>query len=1090
MVHYTNLVFLDLPLPKFNQKGFSTMSKRTDISKILIIGSGPIVIGQACEFDYSGTQACKALRKEGYEVVLVNSNPATIMTDPGMADHTYIEPLNIERITAVIERERPDALLPNLGGQTALNLAMALWENKILEKYNVKVIGVDLDAIQRGEDRIIFKETMAKIGVPTAASEPSHSIEEAEKIAEKMGYPVVLRPAFTMGGTGGGIVYNVEELRQVCQRGLNASIINQVLVEECVLGWEELELEVVRDAKGQKLTVCYIENVDPMGVHTGDSFCVAPMLTVPKELQERLQDYSYRILDAIGVTGGTNVQFAHNREDDRVVVIEINPRTSRSSALASKATGFPIAMVSTRLATGLTLDEIPYWRAGTLDKYEPWGDYVVVKFARWTFEKFPKAKDKLGTQMKAVGEVMSIGKNFKEAFQKAIRSLEIGRSGLGHVSKIEALTVKELKEKIAYGNSQRFFFIYEALKKGVTVQEIVKLSSITPYFIEQMKELADFEIEIEKIAFKDLSDAMFKQAKVFGFADKYLAKIFGVTEKEIRTRRIELNIISTYQRVPVSGVENADYYYSTYNGTPDEVPVTSRKKVMILGGGPNRIGQGIEFDYTCVHAALTLRDNGYETIMINCNPETVSTDYDTSDKLYFEPLTVEDVLTIYEKEKPEGIVVQFGGQTPLNVAQELKDNGVNILGTQPEGIRLAEDREYFRERMIALDIPQPESGTARSLEEAVELGRKIGYPVMVRPSFVLGGRGMEVIYDEETLKRYAIEAINVSPEYPMLIDRFLDNAIEAEVDSLSDGKDTFVATVMEHIELAGIHSGDSACSIPPVTIPTKHIATMEDYASKIAKDFHVKGILNVQFAICHDKVYIIEANPRASRTVPIVSKVTGVPLARIATELMLDMPLKDFNLKRPEARFIGVKEAVFPFNMFPEVDPILGPEMRATGEVMGIAENFGMAFYKAEEAAGSKLPLGGNVLITVCKRERKYLEPIARELIELGFKILATEGTKNFLSELGIESTEVKKLNEGRPNISDLIKNKELALIINAPIGRDGLIDDSYIRMQAIQYKIPYMTTIAAAKATVEGIKAAKEGVTTPKSLQEYHAQK
>ncbi len=1063
------------------------MPKRNDIHKILIIGSGPIIIGQACEFDYSGTQACKALRKEGYEVVLVNSNPATIMTDPGMADHTYIEPLNIDRITAVIERERPDALLPNLGGQTALNLALALWEQKILEQYNVKVIGVDLDAIQRGEDRIIFKETMDRIGVPTAASEPCNTIEEAEVIAEKMGYPVVLRPAYTMGGTGGGIVYNVEELRQVCQRGLNASIINQVLVEECVLGWEELELEVVRDEKGQKLTVCFIENVDPMGVHTGDSFCVAPMLTVPQALQDRLQDYAYRILDAIGVTGGTNVQFAHNREDDRVVVIEINPRTSRSSALASKATGFPIAMVSTRLATGVTLDEIPYWRLGSLEKYEPWGDYVVVKFARWAFEKFPKAKDKLGTQMRAVGEVMSIGKNFKEAFQKSIRSLEIGRAGLGHVKKIEAMTEKELKEKISYGNSERFFVIFEALKRGITVAEVVKLSAITPYFIEQMKELADFELAIEKIPFAELSDEMLKQAKVFGFSDKYLAQILNVTEKEIRTRRIELNVVATYQRVPVSGVENADYYYSTYAGTPDEVPVSPNKKIMILGGGPNRIGQGIEFDYTCVHAALTLREQGFETIMINCNPETVSTDYDTSDKLYFEPLTLEDVLTIYDKEKPEGVVVQFGGQTPLNVAQALKDNGVKVLGTQPEGIRLAEDREYFRERMIALDIPQPESGISRSLEEAVELGRRIGYPVMVRPSFVLGGRGMEVIYDEETLKRYAVEAINVSPEYPMLVDRFLDNAVEAEVDALSDGVDTYVATVMEHIELAGIHSGDSACSIPPATIPEKHIKTMETYASRIAKDFNVKGILNVQFAICDDKVYIIEANPRASRTVPIVSKVTGVPLASIATELMLDKPLASYNLQRPETKFVGVKEAVFPFNMFPEVDPLLGPEMRATGEVMGVADNFGMAFFKAEEAAGSKLPTTGNVLMTVCKRERKYLEPIARDLVAMGFKIFATEGTKHFLEDLGIEATEVKKIQEGRPNIGDMIKNKEVSLIINAPIGRDGLIDDSHIRMQAIQYKIPYMTTIAGAKASVEGIKAALKGKTEPKSLQEYH---
>ena len=858
------------------------MAKREDIRKILIIGSGPIIIGQACEFEYSGTQACKALRAEGYDVVLVNSNPATIMTDPGMADHTYIEPLTVDRITAVIEKERPDALLPNLGGQTALNLASKLHEEGILKQYGVEVIGVDLEAIARGEDRIIFKETMDRIGVPVAKSEPVYSVEEAEKVAAELGYPVVLRPAYTMGGTGGGIVYNVEELRQVVPRGLAASLINQVLVEECVLGWEELELEVVRDAKGQKITVCFIENVDPMGVHTGDSFCVAPMLTVRQKVQDKLQDYSYRILDAIGVTGGTNVQFAHNREDNRIIVIEINPRTSRSSALASKATGFPIASVSTKLASGVTMDELPYWRKGSLEKYEPYGDYVVVKFARWAFEKFPKAADKLGTQMKAVGEVMSIGQNFKEAFQKAVRSLEIGRAGLGRVKKLEALSTPELREKITYGNSERFFQIYELLRRGAAVEEIVKLTRITPYFIEQMKELADFDFSLDGQDWDSLSAETLRQAKEMGFSDKYLAQIFGVPEKAVRARRQKDGITATFRIVPVSGVEHAEYYYSTYSGAADEVPVNDKKKIMILGGGPNRIGQGIEFDYTCVHAAFTLRDHGYESIMVNCNPETVSTDFDTANKLYFEPVTVEDVLAIYEKEKPEGVIVQFGGQTPLNIAQALKDAGVKIMGTQPEGIRLAEDREYFRERMIALNIRQPESGTARSLEEAVELGRRIGYPVMVRPSFVLGGRGMEVIYDEENLKRYGVEAIQVSPEYPMLIDRFLDNAIEAEVDALADGTDTFVATVMEHIELAGIHSGDSACAIPPVTIAPKHIRTIEEHAAKIAQDFQVKGILNVQFAICNDEVYIIEANPRASRTVPIVSKVTGLSLIHIS----------------------------------------------------------------------------------------------------------------------------------------------------------------------------------------------------------------
>ena len=1063
------------------------MAKRDDIKKVLIIGSGPIVIGQACEFDYSGTQACKALRAQGYEVVLVNSNPATIMTDPSMADRTYIEPLTVDRVTAVIDRERPDALLPNLGGQTALNLASSLHEQGILEQFGVRVIGVDLDAIARGEDRIIFKETMNQIGVPVAKSEPIYTVEEAEKVADEMGYPVVLRPAYTMGGTGGGIVFNVEELREVVARGIAASLINQVLVEECALGWEELELEVVRDSKGQKITVCYIENVDPMGVHTGDSFCVAPMLTVPKELQERLQDYSYRILEAIGVTGGTNVQFAHNREDDRVIVIEINPRTSRSSALASKATGFPIASVSTLLASGVTMDELPYWRKGTLEKYEPWGDYVVVKFARWAFEKFPKAQDKLGTQMKAVGEVMSIGKNFKEAFQKAVRSLEVGRSGLGRDKKLEAKSTAELKEAIATASSLRFFQIYELLRRGVTVADVVRLTAVTPYFIEEMKELADFDNTLDGVKWADFSDEKLVQAKKLGFSDKYLAKVFEVTEKDVRTRRIAMNLVASYQVVPVSGVENAEYYYSTYDGAPDAVKVSDKKKIMILGGGPNRIGQGIEFDYTCVHAAFALRDAGYESIMINCNPETVSTDYDTANKLYFEPVTVEDVLTIYEKEKPEGVIVQFGGQTPLNIAQELKDAGVKILGTQPEGIRLAEDREYFRERMIALDIPQPESGTARSLEEAVELGRKIGYPVMVRPSFVLGGRGMEVIYDEENLMRYGREAIQVSPDFPMLIDRFLDHAIEAEVDALSDGKDTFVATVMEHIELAGIHSGDSACAIPPVSLPEKHVKTMEAYASAIAKDFKVDGILNVQFAVCEDKVYIIEANPRASRTVPIVAKVTGIPLARYATMLMLGASLESLGIERPVTKFVGVKEAVFPFNMFPEVDPILGPEMRATGEVMGVSDNFGMAYFKAQEAAGSKLPLGGTVLLTVSPRDKEELEPIARDFVELGFKLVATEGTAKLLNGLGIPAVEVKKLHEGRPNLGDMICNQEIDLVINTPIGREGKIDDSYIRMTSIRHKVPYMTTMAAAKATIAGIRAAQAGKVTPKCLQEYH---
>ncbi len=1063
------------------------MPKRTDIHKVLIIGSGPIIIGQACEFDYSGTQACKALKEQGYEVILVNSNPATIMTDPGMADKTYVEPLTLESLEKIIEKEKPDALLPNLGGQTGLNLASGLHKAGVLDKYNVEVIGVKIDAIERGEDRIIFKETMNKLGISVPWSEPCYSVEEAEKIVEKTGYPVVLRPAYTMGGTGGGIAYNVEELRDVVSRGLAVSLVHQVLVEESVLGWEELELEVVRDQKNQKITVCFIENIDAMGVHTGDSFCSAPMLTVPQELQRRMQVISYKIVEAIGVLGGTNVQFAHNLKDDRLVVIEINPRTSRSSALASKATGFPIALISTKLAVGITMDEIPYWKEGTLDKYQPSGEYVVIKFPRWAFEKFPRAQDRIGTQMKAVGEVMSIAKTFKESFQKAIRSLEIKRYGLGGAKDFKSLSLERLKEKLAYASSERIFLVYEALRKGAEVEELYQLTHIGRWFIQEMKELVDFEEEVLKFAWKELPDKKLEQAKEWGFSDKYLAGLFKIKEKEVREKRLAIGKKTGFEAVPVSGVTDAAYYYSTYNAK-DEVSVSSNKKIMILGGGPNRIGQGIEFDYTCVHAAFALRDEKYESIMVNCNPETVSTDYDTSNKLYFEPLTVEDVLTIYEKEKPEGVIVQFGGQTPLNIAKELEDNGVKILGTSPESIHLAEDRERFREKMFALDIPQPESGTARSLEEAVNLAKKIGYPLMVRPSFVLGGRGMEIIYDETMLLNYARKAIQVSPEYPMLIDRFLEEAIEMEVDALSDGEDTFVAAIMQHIELAGVHSGDSACAIPTRTIKESSLKTIEKYTAQIAKELKVIGLMNIQYAICDDKVYILEANPRASRTVPLVSKITGIPIARIATQVMLGKKVKDFpELKTYKLPYVGVKEAVFPFNMFPEVDPLLGPEMRATGEVMGIAETFGLAFYKAQEAAGTKLPLEGNVLLTVADKDKPGLVSIAQHLKKMGFNIYATGGTSCFLKEKGIDNITLKKLHEGKPNITDAIKNKEINLIINTPIGRSGKYDDSFIRMEAIQYKIPYITSLMAAQASVEGIQSVAKDKNLPKSLQDYY---
>ncbi|MBU4354042.1 MAG: carbamoyl-phosphate synthase large subunit, partial [Proteobacteria bacterium] len=794
------------------------MPKRPDIKKVMIIGSGPIVIGQACEFDYSGTQACKALRQLGYEIVLANSNPATIMTDPGMADATYIEPLNLQTMIEIVKAERPDALLPNLGGQSALNLSSELAKSGALEEYGVKVIGVEVDAIKRGEDRLAFKETMNQLGIEMPKSAIALSVEEAERIADDLGYPVVIRPAYTMGGWGGGLVYNLEELRTIAARGLSASLVGQILVEESVLGWEELELEVVRDAKNQMITVCFIENVDAMGVHTGDSYCTAPMLTIDPELQKRLQKYSYDIVEAIRVIGGTNIQFAHDPKTGRVVVIEINPRTSRSSALASKATGFPIAMVSSLLAGGLTLDEIPYWRKGTLEKYEPWGDYVVVKFARWAFEKFPGAEDKLGTQMKAVGEVMSLGKTYKEAFQKSIRSLEIGRYGLGFAKDFYKKPLEELLNLLNEPSSERQFIMYEALRQGASVEALYAKTYIKPWFIQQMKELVELEEEILQHKGRDLPEALLARAKKDGFADRYLAQLLDLPESRIRASRLALGMAQAWEPVPVSGVENAAYYFSTYNA-PDQVEVSERRKIMVLGGGPNRIGQGIEFDYCCVHAAFAIRDEGLESIMVNCNPETVSTDYDTSDKLYFEPLTVEDVLSIYAKEKPEGVIVQFGGQTPLNLANELAAAGVKILGTTPDIIDLAEDRDRFRQMMRQLGIPQPESGMASNLAEALAVAAKVGYPLMVRPSYVLGGRAMEVIHDEAMLRHYVAAAIEVSPERPLLIDKFLENAIEAEADAIADGTDAFVPAVMEHIELAGIHSGDSACVIPPISIP-------------------------------------------------------------------------------------------------------------------------------------------------------------------------------------------------------------------------------------------------------------------------------
>lgn len=1068
------------------------MPKRADIHKVLIIGSGPIIIGQACEFDYSGTQACKALRKLGYEIVLVNSNPATIMTDPETADVTYIEPLNVERLEQIIAKERPDALLPNLGGQSGLNLCAELNKAGILDKYHVQVIGVQVDAIERGEDRIAFKNTMDQLGIEMARSEVAYSVEEALSIAEKLGYPVVLRPAYTMGGAGGGLVYNKEELQVVCARGLQASLVGQVLVEESILGWEELELEVVRDADNNIITVCFIENIDPLGVHTGDSFCAAPMLTISKECQKRLQEQAYKIVESVQVIGGTNVQFAHDPVTDRIIVIEINPRTSRSSALASKATGFPIALVSAMLAAGLTLKDIPCGKYGTLDKYVPDGDYVVIKFARWAFEKFKGVEDKLGTQMRAVGEVMSIGKTYKEAFQKAIRSLETGRYGLGHAKNFDSLSREELLRRLITPSSERHFLMYEALRKGASIEEIYEITKVKTYFIQQMKELVEEEEGLLKCKGGLPEDQMLISAKRNGFSDKYLSQLLEIPEEDIRNRRIQLGVCEAWEGVHVSGTKDSAYYFSTYNG-PDKNPVnTDKPKIMILGGGPNRIGQGIEFDYCCVHAAMALKKLGFETIIVNCNPETVSTDYDTSDKLYFEPLTLEDVLSIYQKEKPLGVIAQFGGQTPLNLASELEKNGVRILGTSPSVIDLAEDRDQFRAMMEKLEIPMPESGMATTVEEALSIAARIGYPVMVRPSYVLGGRGMEVVYDDESMKEYMNAAVGVTPDRPILIDRFLNHALECEADAISDGEHAFVPAVMEHIELAGIHSGDSACIIPSVHILPENVETIKEYTRKIAEEMHVKGLMNMQYAIEKGKVYVLEANPRASRTVPLVSKVCNIRMVPLATEIitaeLTGNPSPIQGLKEQEIPNYGVKEAAFPFNMFPEVDPILGPEMRSTGEVLGLSRSYGEAFYKAQEGVQSKLPLEGKVLISVNKKDKDEVVEVARSLAGDGFEIFATSGTCDLITSAGIPAVKVKKLYEGRPNVGDMITNGDFDLIINSPVGKDSVHDDSYLRKAAIKAKSPYITTVAAARVAAEGIHYVKTHEREElKSLQELH---
>ena len=1084
------------------------MPARDDMSKVLIIGSGPIIIGQACEFDYSGTQACKALRGLGYETVLVNSNPATIMTDPVMADETYIEPLDVATLTRIIEQSKPDALLPNLGGQTGLNLSSQLQDEGVLEKYDVEMIGISRDVIERGEDRETFKRTMAEIGVDMPRSKVVTTMEEMEAAAAGIGFPLVLRPAYTMGGTGGGFVDDIDELRIVGARGLDASPIHQVLVEESIVGWEELEVEVIRDEKNQLISVCFIENVDAVGVHTGDSYCTAPMLTIAQDLQDELQRIAHKIVSEIGVVGGTNVQFAHNPKTGRIVVIEINPRTSRSSALASKATGLPIAMVSTLLATGLTMDELPYWRDGSLEKYTPSGDYVVVKFARWAFEKFPGAQDKLGTQMRAVGEVMSLGRTYKEAFGKAIRSLENGRPGLGNVKDFRELGLPELLRRLEQPSSDRQYLMYEALRAGASVQQLADLTYIKAWFVEQMAELVELETQLEgyKGRLGELPVELLRQAKLDGFGDTYLSRILGVEVTQLRAHRIAAGITARFEPVPVSGVENAYYYYSTYHPavqhgpevkTPPAPKPVEGRKVMVLGGGPNRIGQGIEFDYCCVHAAYTLREQGYSTIMVNCNPETVSTDYDTSDALYFEPLTVEDVLAIYEAEKPEGVICQFGGQTPLSIAQALEDAGVPILGTSPETIDLAEDRDRFRDMMERLDIPMPDAGFATDVPGALEVAERIGYPVMVRPSYVLGGRGMEIVHEPEGIERYMTAAVGVTPDRPILIDRFLENALECEADALTDGVDAFVPTVMEHVEYAGIHSGDSAAMLPPVTIPEKHIATIEEYTRRIAVELGAVGLMNVQYAISEGVVYVIEANPRASRTVPLVSKVCDVNMAALATRLMLGEKLADLGLQRREVPFFGAKEAVFPFNMFPEVDPLLGPEMRSTGEVLGLAVSPGLAFFKSQQATKTPLPTSGRAMITVAERDRDLSTPYApgtkfvqaaKLLHEAGFEIVSTGGTAAWLASHGLMAMAVPKRHEGSRNIETMVRDGEIQLVVNTPAGTESEYDDSYIRKAAIKAKVPYITTSSGALAAAEGISAYRSGGDEVRSLQSYHA--
>ena len=1064
------------------------MPKRTDISKILIIGSGPIVIGQACEFDYSGTQACKALREEGYEIVLVNSNPATIMTDPELANRTYIEPLTKEFLEAIIKKERPDALLPTVGGQTALNLAVELSDAGILDRYKVEMIGAKTPAVKMAEDRLLFKHAMKEIGLDTPSSEVVGDMRDAQRVIQKIGFPAVIRPSFTLGGAGGGIVYNNEEYEEIVQRGLDLSPVHEVLIEESVLGWKEFEMEVMRDKADNCVIICSIENFDPMGIHTGDSVTVAPAQTLTDREYQRMRDASAAVIRKIGVeTGGSNIQFAVNPVDGRLVVIEMNPRVSRSSALASKATGFPIAKIAAKLAVGYTLNEIPNdITKKTPASFEPMLDYVVVKIPKWAFEKFPESDPTLGTQMKSVGEVMAIGRTFKEAFLKGLRSLETGK-----VLTSDNIDKSLIRQKLITPNSERIPYLLQALIDGSTIQELVDLTRIDPWFLHEMKEIADTIHEISAFTLETLPMQLLREAKRSGFSDTRLARILRVTPAQIAAVRLKEGIVPVYKRVDTCAAEfesYTPYLYSTYEDE-DEAEPTNQRKVMILGSGPNRIGQGIEFDYCCCHASFALKEEGYETIMVNCNPETVSTDYDTSDRLYFEPLTLEDVLHVVRKEKPYGVIVQFGGQTPLNLALELQRDGVPIIGTSPESIDLAEDRKRFGGLLNKLNIPQPNNGNAVTLDEARVVARNIGYPILVRPSYVLGGRAMVVVYDEAGLDNYMHAAVQVSRDRPVLIDKFLEDAYEVDVDALCDGEQVVIGGIMEHIEEAGIHSGDSSCVLPTYQLSEELRNTIREYTVQLARALNVIGLMNVQYAIHNGKVYVLEVNPRASRTVPFVSKATGVPLAKIAARLMVGRKLSEFNLPSElKVNQYCVKSPVFPFARFPGVDTILGPEMKSTGEVMGTDDTFGKAYVKAQISAGSVLPKSGVAFISVNQHDKRMIARIAADLVEIGFSIIATRGTAQVLRNAGVAVETVYKVNEGRPHIADYVKSGKVNLIINTPLGKESFFDEKSIRRAAIHYRIPCITTIAGATAAVSGIRSLQTESLGVCSLQEYLA--